>query len=579
MSSTTTTPSRDSDEYGDYSRANELLWPTYSSVGRPTNACKNYVITGWYLAVNTGANIPGGEVTGAKYDKWLDWIVNMVDDEPLIKGLLAKLERGGNSNRLHIQMAVCLTKKLRYNTVKKLLGLARQTWMATMRGNWNQNRAYVLKDETAVIRNGTYSLPLVPDVDFVDYGTGSAVNGTAKDLDVLVPLKLANDDQGILDYCEENPSAIRHLGHLDRLAQLKEMAMLAQPREQPKMLVLGGAGNTGKSYKANSLCDDWSKKFWVGVDDGKVKWHDGLKPEHEYYLLDDFHPGNLTIRHLKTAVSPYPLRLNRKGGHVMFRCRYLVISTNHGVYLTQNSATGAVQVMVDFKVWFPKTYKPADDIAIRRRLTTVEFRARDDQDDVWTWEAQRPDGAVFLETPQVPEWCFNARDPDATAPESLPTPVWKVESGIMVLDSLRSNRTGGGGLGPAGPSSGWGEASSFMSYPSVTPPPSGTTVDLARRMVLAPNPTPEGVPVCQVPLGNNGPSGTVSSPILISDDGQPPIITVPRSHPFNPRGPTTLRERGRAGAFVDPDRLLMSVQMDEETPRSSSTEPTQPHSE
>jgi hypothetical protein len=230
------------------------------------------------------------------------------DRRARVRGLVYQWERSPDTQRLHLQGALWLTKNARFSGLKDLLGAVLQNiHLEKARGSWASNVAYCSKEDSRL-----------PDTLPYQEGDLASQQGKRSDLDrVYEALKGGASNFDIVD--NFFGSWVKYHNGI-RSASL--ILRGQEPRtEPPLVLVLVGPTGTGKSRWARSVLPD---AHWQ--DPGVSKWWDGLD-YNEPVIIDDY-DGAFGWTDILTLFDRYPKKVQVKGGFVQFRPPVVIVTSN-----------------------------------------------------------------------------------------------------------------------------------------------------------------------------------------------------------------------------------------------------------
>lgn len=201
------------------------------------------------------------------------------------------LEKGENGTP-HYQGYMELNKKIRFNTIKKMLPRAH---IEMRRGTQAQAIEYCKKEK-----------------NFKEYGD-PRWQGERTDLDKVRTLALTEGMRAVTSIYEINGinTAIKFLTYNE------------EPREwKPKVIWICGPTGVGKSKMARELSD---MNDTYTKNDG-TKWWDRYD-SHEYVILDDFRDSWWTITETLSLLDRYEKQVEIKGGWRQFKPRQIIVTS------------------------------------------------------------------------------------------------------------------------------------------------------------------------------------------------------------------------------------------------------------
>lgn len=91
--------------------------------------------------------------------------------------------------------------------------------------------------------------------------------------------------------------------------------------ERPSVFWFWGKTGTGKSRTAREMC---TGPYWVAGTD--LRWFDDYKGE-EFVIIDDFRPAHAPFETLLRLTDVYTVRVQKKGSHVVWMPKVIIITT------------------------------------------------------------------------------------------------------------------------------------------------------------------------------------------------------------------------------------------------------------
>lgn len=267
------------------------------------------------------------------------------------KYLIYQLEQCPDTGRYHWQGYVIWHRKKTLAACKKIHDTAH--W-EPRNGPHEKARDYCKKEDTRVAGDD-----LGNDFDPGPHEFGDEpAPGTRVD---LLELKAAVDDGASeLELYNQNFGSMVRNGN----GILRYRSLIIAPRNtKTEVAVFYGPTGTGKTYYIQQNIPQ-DKCFWLSRARGRDDpWMDGYDPAvHEHVVLDDFY-GWIRWDTLLRMLDAYPLRLEIKGGTVVFKPKYIWITSNNKP-----------------EDWY-NTMKLGQDFAtLLRRINVIwHFKARDDR--------------------------------------------------------------------------------------------------------------------------------------------------------------------------------------------------------
>ncbi len=215
---------------------------------------------------------------------------------PNVEYIRGQLESGSNTNYLHWQLLVVLSKQSRLSAVKSIFGQSTHAEPSKSAAA----DAYVWKDDTAV-----------PNTRF-ELGRKPLKRNCDKDWESI----RESAKQGRLDDIPADVY-IRSYSQLRRIA-VDNSKPVAIERE---VVVFWGPTGVGKSRRAWEL---------AGLDaypkDPRSKFWDGYR-DHEHVVIDEFR-GGIDISHILRWFDRYPVLVEIKGSSAVLKARKIFITSN-----------------------------------------------------------------------------------------------------------------------------------------------------------------------------------------------------------------------------------------------------------
>lgn len=271
---------------------------------------------------------------------WDDW-VRSVETWEGVKYLVFQQERGGNTQRLHLQGYVHMSKVVRATQLGTLFN-CQPTAFTSARGGPASNRAYCTKEDTREAGTTTYEY-------------GDCPGGQGKRMDIVAA---SIKEHGLKRTIEENMGTYitchRGMHELDRYLKRQRLEG-RQSRHMETTVVYGDAGS-GKSYWANHW-DPGNTYVLPDIKRGERVNLDGYDGQRTL-LIEDF-DGAIDYRTLLRMLDVYNCDFNTKGSMVAADWNYVLITSN----LHPNSWYGN-----DKDPWY---YEPNKTGPLQRRLTRI----------------------------------------------------------------------------------------------------------------------------------------------------------------------------------------------------------------
>lgn len=268
--------------------------------------------------------------------------------QPPVRFIVCQLERGNESNRLHLQGYIQWLSPQRYSRAHSVVDP--RVSCGECDGTPQQNLDYCTKDDTRV--EGPWMA-----------GTMARGKGQRVDLAAF----RARIDEGATDHqlYVEFPEAMAKYPNFPRNYRSAKCAASAGGTERntephgdgPRVYVYWGPTGVGKSrrawYESYAACSPILARGY-GRHGGKC-WFQNYTPGSDVILEE--YDGQLPINELKRILDRYPCDVEFKGGSVRLSCERIFITSN-----------------VDPQHWYPISDQvaAADVAALMRRLHVVE---------------------------------------------------------------------------------------------------------------------------------------------------------------------------------------------------------------
>ena len=225
-----------------------------------------------------------------------------------VRFIVWQLEKGEKNQRDHLQGYMELLKPKELNPIKKIL-LDKTAHIEARKGTALEAANYCRKGDTRV--EGPWELGEM------------SKQGARADL------------ESFRDAIRERKTNVEllddHLSSMARYPRLLNMVReTMRPPDTPDLVVslFLGKPDTGKSRFARSEWDRRGVRWWTPpIQQGGSHWYDGYDG-HDGVLIDDF-KGAMTLQDLLRVLDIYPVYVPFKGGHVWFRPKEIVITSNY----------------------------------------------------------------------------------------------------------------------------------------------------------------------------------------------------------------------------------------------------------
>lgn len=222
-----------------------------------------------------------------------------------------QLEKGENGTP-HIQGYVNFHNGRTFKTVKRILGT--RVHLDIARGTAKQNKEYCTKTDTRV--DGPFEYGELP------------IQGNRTDLlffqDTLE--KHLNDHLKVIEQCPTQ--CMKYYKYMDYFFKKKNDEIMRKRPLEKWVCVLYGPTGTGKTrhvYDNHDADDIYVVQQGTGSQNSL--WFDGYTGQ-SVVLIDDFR-GNIMFKFLLNLLDRYPLRVQVKGGTVLFNPNKIYITSNH----------------------------------------------------------------------------------------------------------------------------------------------------------------------------------------------------------------------------------------------------------
>lgn len=241
---------------------------------------------------------------------WQDHFGKIFEDsEGLLKYVIVQLERGGNSDRLHLQGYCEFKIPLRYNAIKKLFGC---TWMHLKKryakATAQQAADYCKKEDTRVEPFFEFGI-------ISEQGKRNDLHAVVDAMKAKVPLKRIVE--------EHTPVFIKY-----HAGVTKAYAILAPATYRETITISYWYGPTaiGKSSYVRDITQDKNVYY---VNDHDKSWFDGYTDEN-IVVFDEFQ-GLFDKSIMLKILDGSPVNVWVKGASVPFRAHHIFIISNKNI--------------------------------------------------------------------------------------------------------------------------------------------------------------------------------------------------------------------------------------------------------
>lgn len=242
-----------------------------------------------------------------------------------------QVERGGETEHLHLQGFLIAKKRLRFQQLNKLLGLTIDHWEGR-KGSRSEADKYCRKSETRVLALETSNI----DTEFTwgEIPKRASASRAKKD-DILEELRVDIDSNGELPSLNKIPASILFSAAIDKMGAYigNGVSYLEAKKNMHKALVLHGKSGVGKSYSAVKVAEkifgvDGVLKITV-TDAGRL-WFPSItvKPRATCLIIDEFHWNRISPDLFKAILSGDATMLDVKCGYRPNLFKQVIITTN-----------------------------------------------------------------------------------------------------------------------------------------------------------------------------------------------------------------------------------------------------------
>jgi len=284
------------------------------------------------------------------------------------RSLVMQLEKGGNTERIHIQGYIWFKSNVSHTTVKAFLAL--NDYHGTLaKGTLKKNFDYCTKSDTKLAGFDTVICGNVPS--------------QGERTDLKAACEQVKERFGLQKLIEEEPMVyVRNHRGLEKVAAHWARKRVPQMR-MVTTIVLHGDPDGGKSYTA-SQSDIDREIYNVPYSEGNTTWFDNYNGERTI-VLEDF-SGGISYRYLLRILDGYRLQIAVKGGFFPAAWSRVIITTN-----------------VNPQDWYSATNKRGQEQNrwsndYDQRIGSLERRI----DEIWHVEGRWSEGAVWTQVKPIP---------------------------------------------------------------------------------------------------------------------------------------------------------------------------------
>ena len=295
-------------------------------------------------------------------------------DSSKMRSFVCQLERGGNTDRFHLQGYVWFKDKVALKTCKDFVKAGDAPQFA--KGSLKKNFEYCTKQETKVHGYDTVVCGNVP----------TQGQGARKDL--AAACDLLKEPRGAAKAMEQFPEQyIRYSNGMKQIAAHHAAKRIPFMRDIT-VVVLHGDPNGGKSYTA--FQSDLEEEIYpMPFSQGKSTWFDNYSGERT--LLFEDYRGHVPFGEFLRLLDGYKLQVPSKGSYIPAAWTRIIITTN-----------------VDPKDW----YRAINQRGMEQNRWANEFDNRVGPlerriNEIWTVNGEWDKGAVWTQIKPPP---FSAED-------------------------------------------------------------------------------------------------------------------------------------------------------------------------
>lgn len=234
-------------------------------------------------------------------------LVKKISETDGVEYIIAQVERGHETGRLHLQFYLQLSRSQRLNWLKAKI--SEQAHFEKARGSVEENRKYCMKEDTRV--EGPW-----------EYGA-YAKQGQTRGLEQIA--EMIKGGANLKEIADEFPAAfIRHHRGLEayKRVQAEGDGCRNFGPDGPEVWVFWGPTGSGKSRRAREMWPDAYEKMTNG------QWWDGYAGE-ETVIFDDFKGSSMKLHDLQLVLDwGRRVQVEVKGGSVALRATRFVFTSN-----------------------------------------------------------------------------------------------------------------------------------------------------------------------------------------------------------------------------------------------------------
>lgn len=217
-----------------------------------------------------------------------------------------QLERGGNTNHLHVEGYVRFESRKRMDTVKRFLQRP-DAHLETCNGNEEQCREYCTKEDTRVAEGE----------ELGQYDKNAGKRGRRSDLEAIA--KKVDDGVDIDVIAREFPGD--YMRYHAGIEAYKAVTYKPAAQRDVRVLVLWGPTGTGKTHRVMTKFPDC-----YSVDQGRDPW--GAYTGQTTILMDEWTPEAWPITTMNKILDKWKYQLDRRYRNTYAAWTLVVICTN-----------------------------------------------------------------------------------------------------------------------------------------------------------------------------------------------------------------------------------------------------------
>lgn len=208
----------------------------------------------------------------------------------------------GKSGTPHLQGYICLSKRMRLNTLRNLLG--GRAHIESARGTPEDNKTYCSKEG-----------------NFKEWGIFPKP-GERSD---IASIKARLDSGENLSQVVMETTSFQQLKFAENYS-----CYVNRPnwkREAPKVYWIWGPTGVGKTKLAVDKCkevEDWENSTWISG--GTLKWWQGYRGQ-KCVIIDEFRKDYCTFHYLLRITDRYPMQVEYKGGSTWLQAEMIVFTS------------------------------------------------------------------------------------------------------------------------------------------------------------------------------------------------------------------------------------------------------------